>query len=194
MKTYSDIVKMIDALLTTHSHVIIAIDGKCGSGKTTLGTRLQKDCGGLLVHMDDFYLQAYQRTKERLSETGGNVDYERFKEEVLDPLLKHQPFLYRPFDCQTMTVTKGEIKEPQNLTIIEGSYSLHPYFGDVYDLRLFMTIDETTQIERLLHRVGEEKLKDFKSLWIPKENAYFEYYHIDENAVIIKGDDLFWNN
>ena len=38
--------------------------------------------------MDDYFLQPYQRTEERLAEPGGNVDYERFKEEIYDKKLE----------------------------------------------------------------------------------------------------------
>ena len=65
----------IDRLLvSSKSPVIVAIDGVCGGGKTTLGEWLamQYDCN--LFHMDDFFLQNHQRTEERLSEVGGNVD------------------------------------------------------------------------------------------------------------------------
>ena len=33
--------------------------------------------------MDDFFLQPKQRTKERLEQAGGNVDYKRFKKEIV---------------------------------------------------------------------------------------------------------------
>ena len=40
----------------------------------------QFDCN--LFHMDDFFLRMEQRTPDRMKETGGNVDYERFYETV----------------------------------------------------------------------------------------------------------------
>ena len=63
---------------------LIAIDGMCGSGKTTLANYLAKELNASLFHMDDFFLQPHQRTPERLADPGGNVDYERFKAEVLN--------------------------------------------------------------------------------------------------------------
>ena len=66
----------------------------------------------------------------------------------------------------------------KRLNIIEGSYSMHPYFNNPYDLRVFMDIDEKKQVEHIRKRNGEEKLKRFVQEWIPKENAYFEQFHI----------------
>ena len=52
------------------TQILIAIDGNCAAGKTTLAARLQKDLGGNVFHMDDYYLQSRQRTENRLKETG----------------------------------------------------------------------------------------------------------------------------
>ena len=73
----------IDELLAKKNMVIVAIDGKCTSGKTTLASKLAEiyDCN--VFHMDDFFLRPEQRIPERLAEVGGNVDYERFQEEVI---------------------------------------------------------------------------------------------------------------
>ena len=81
--------KKIDELLTQKETVIVAIDGKCTSGKTTLASKLAEiyDCN--VFHMDDFFLRPEQRTPERFAEVGGNVDYERFQEEVLHPQRVH---------------------------------------------------------------------------------------------------------
>ena len=69
-------------------HLLIAVDGRCGSGKSTLGAYLQQKMHGNLLHMDDFYLRPEQWTPKRQEEPGGNVDRERFLEEVLLPLHK----------------------------------------------------------------------------------------------------------
>ena len=79
--------------------VLVAIDGRCGGGKTTLGEYLRKHFECNVFHMDDFYLQPHQRTEERLREAGGNVDYERFSTEVLAPLKECQDVHYRRFFC-----------------------------------------------------------------------------------------------
>ena len=76
----------IDNILEKHltQPVLVAIDGMSASGKSTLGNLLKEKYQCNLFHMDDFFLRPEQRTKERLSEAGGNVDYKRFQEEILD--------------------------------------------------------------------------------------------------------------
>ena len=83
----------INKIYQQKGHVTIAIDGRCGSGKTTLANKLKAYFDCHIFHMDDFYLQEYQRTQERYNEPGGNVDRERFKKEVLEPLKEHQDVL-----------------------------------------------------------------------------------------------------
>ncbi|MBQ7872120.1 MAG: hypothetical protein IJ357_08260 [Oscillospiraceae bacterium] len=113
--------KELDALLAQKDMVIVAIDGKCTSGKTTLAAKLAEvyDCN--VFHMDDFFLRPEQRTPERFAEIGGNVDYERFNKEVLIPLKAGQSFTYRPFDCSTFTLAAPVCVTPKKLNIIEGT-------------------------------------------------------------------------
>ena len=75
-----------------------------------------------------------------MREVGGNVDYERFKEEVINPLIEKKNVMYRPFRCNVRQILDGEEIEYKRLNIIEGSYSQHPYFNDVYKLRVFTNI------------------------------------------------------
>ena len=169
--------KKIDELLTQKDMVIVAIDGKCTSGKTTLASKLAEiyDCN--VFHMDDFFLRPEQRTPERFAEVGGNVDYERFQEEVLLPLKSGKAFSYRPFDCSTFTLAAPVAVAPKRLNIIEGTYSHHPYFGNPYDLKILLTVDEETQQQRILERPSFLHKRFFEE-WIPMENRYFDGFAI----------------
>ena len=173
------------ALDKKKQQIIIAIDGRCASGKTTLGYYLQELFDANLFHMDDFFLQSHQRTKERLAEIGGNVDYERFKAEILEPLLKREDINYRRFDCKTMTLAEEKKISAKRINIIEGSYCMNPYFRDCYDLRVFTDIDTESQLENIRKRNGEEKLTVFQEVWIPKEEVYFAEFQIKEKCEIV---------
>ena len=176
--------KQIDDLQCQRNQVIVAIDGSCTSGKTTLAARLAEiyDCN--VFHMDDFFLRPEQRTQERYAEVGGNVDYERFREEVLLPLKSGKPFSYRPFDCSTFTLSDPVTVTPRKLNIIEGSYSHHPYFGDPYDLKILLTIPPELQQQRILQRPAFLHERFFEE-WIPMENRYFEKFRISDKCDVI---------
>lgn len=164
----------IDALMARASRAVVAIDGCCASGKTTLAALLAEIYGADVLHMDDFFLRPEQRTPERYAAPGENVDHERFLEEVLLPLSKGRPYLYRRYDCQSWTLLPGQTRAPGRLTIVEGSYSLHPSLSPHYGLRVLLTLDGQTQSARILARNGAAMHERFCSLWIPLENRYFE--------------------
>nr|WP_252198120.1 hypothetical protein [Clostridium sp. MCC353] len=173
---YFQVFRDIDLLLkkTDKSPLLAAIDGKSGSGKSTLAALIQEVYGCGLFHMDDFFLQPHQRTEERFAQAGGNVDYERFYEEVLVPVLAGKDFCYRRYDCCSRKLAETIEVKASRLNIIEGVYSQHPYFGDIYDLKYFMTVSEEEQRSRILKRNGEVMLERFLKEWIPLENIYFE--------------------
>lgn len=166
--------------------LLIAIDGNCAAGKSTLASRLQNDLGGNIFHMDDYFLQKYQRTGERLSEIGGNVDYERFKKEVIEPLKKGEAV--KVYSCihPDFILEYRKTLEYKKLNIIEGSYSCHPYFGFPYKIQIFVGADYELQIERIRRRNGEVMLQRFINEWIPKENDYFRKMQIKEKCLQIK--------
>ena len=79
MKNVTD---KIEKLLSEKRNPVIAIDGPCSSGKTTLAVFLAEKYGFQVIHTDSFFLPSEMRSKERLSQPGGNVHYERFNDEV----------------------------------------------------------------------------------------------------------------
>jgi len=172
----------IDKLMHEKSQILIAIDGDCAAGKTTLAGLLAQvyDCN--IVHIDHFFLQPEQRTEKRLQTPGGNIDYERFTSDVLLPLRKRQPFSYQPFNCMTQEMDAPIPFSPQKLTIIEGSYSTHPELASHYDLKIFLSIPEDIQLERILKRNGQVMFEKFKNLWIPMEKKYAQAFEIQKNC------------
>lgn len=188
---FAPVVAAVETLLEEgkDTPILIGIDGKAASGKTTLAYYLSSlfDCN--LFHMDDFFLQPHQRTNTRLQEIGGNVDYERFYEEVLSNVLQKKMVYYRPYSCKEQKI-QGEVNLPyQKLNIIEGSYSLHPYFKEPYDLKIFTDCSEELQMARIKNRNGEMALIRFQEEWIPKENQYFKTYGIRNGCLLIEAKE-----
>ena len=183
-KRFEMMKRTLDALLARKDRVLVAIDGSCAAGKTTLAAELARvyDCN--LFHMDDFFLRPEQRTAQRFAEPGGNVDYERFRAEILAPLQAGGEFSYRPFDCATFTLGRSVAVSEKWLNIIEGSYSHHPYFGDPYDLRVFLTVEAAERHRRILERPAFLHQRFFEE-WIPMEERYFTTYRIQEKSDLV---------
>ena len=168
----------IDALMP-FTAPLVAIDGPCGGGKSTLAKRLlQRYPGAQVFHMDDFFLQPDAKTPERLAQLGGNVDHERFLSEVLQPLAQGLEFIYHAYSCRDNSLLPRRAGQAP-LYIIEGSYSLHPALRDCYDIKVFLDIDDQEQAERILKREGSRAERFFKE-WIPMENHYFDACKVRE--------------
>lgn len=182
---YGQVFDKIDKLVLEEKRSIIAIDGMCGSGKSYLADLLASryDCN--VFHMDDYFLPLDMRTDIRLTEPGGNVHYERFKEEILDPLNKHKDVIYKSYICGMWEYAKPRKVQFGRLNIIEGSYCMHPYLNKAYDLSIFLRIDEKEQLRRISQRGEKNDLQQFIDKWIPTENKYFDYYKIQDLCDII---------
>lgn len=183
LSCYAPALRAIDrALRETDGPVVAAVDGRCAAGKTTFAARLTQlfDCN--VFHMDDYFLPPEKRTPERLSAPGGNVDCERAAQELFAPLARGEAVTVRPFDCST-----GQFRTPvttlfRRLSIVEGSYSLHPALAGYSRLHLFLTCDPDVQLARLARRETPEQLERFRETWIPLEEAYFTGLHIPDQC------------
>ena len=172
----------IKQLAREKGQVLVAIDGRCAAGKTTLAGQLQTELGCGLIHIDHFFLRPEQRTKERLSQPGGNVDYERLLSEVLTPLREGKAFSYRPYDCHTQSLMEPIRVERSNIQIVEGSYSCHPALWDFYDLHIFLTTSLEEQLRRIEKRNGAAAVANFRDRWIPLEERYFEAFELQKRC------------
>ena len=173
---YADFLKLfleIDRQLSS-GNVILAIEGGSASGKSTLSEILSSvyDCN--VFHTDDFFLRPEQRTPDRFREVGGNLDRERFFDEVVCSLTKNEAVNYRPFDCSSQSLGDIINVAPKRLTVVEGVYSMHPAFNKYYNLSVFLDVEKELQEKRIEKRNSPFLAKRFFEEWIPLENVYFE--------------------
>ena len=164
---------------------ILAIEGGAASGKTTLAETLRKIYGCNVFHMDDFFLRPEQRTAQRLSAPGENVDHERFLEEVLTPLKEGRSVTFRRYDCHTQSLCPAVTVPPAPLTVVEGSYCCHDSLYDAYGLRCFLRISPELQRRRIEGRNSPEFQQRFFETWIPMEQRYHQAFSIPERCDII---------
>ena len=164
---------------------IVAIDGRCGSGKTNLGNFLKKNLSCNLVHMDDFYLPLPRREEHWREHPGKNMDFDRLIQQVLEPAAQGAPIRFAPFDCAGGDYGQEILLSPKPLTILEGSYSQFPLLRPYYNIMYFLTCSPEVQKRRLQSREGA-KYPMFQALWIPLEEKYLALYP-PEGAVLDTG-------
>ncbi|MBO7086301.1 MAG: hypothetical protein J6W25_04205 [Bacilli bacterium] len=147
--------------------LILAIEGQCASGKTTLANMF-KDMYAV-IHIDDFFLPPHLKTEERLAEVGGNINYEAIHKMLTGIKVKHI-IEYDKYDCHADKYSHVNI--PYNeVIILEGVYSFHPYFNNLIDRLVFIETDSKEQRERIDQRSNAQM---FYKLWIPLENRYYK--------------------
>lgn len=185
----SELISQLSEWEKLNEHKIIAIDGRCAAGKTTLAKILSENVNCDVIHIDDFYLPFEKRTKERMAQSGGNIDFERLISEVLTPIKNGEPYVYSKYSCQNNTFSVGQSVNPQKITVVEGSYSCHPCVFSFYNLHFFLDIDKETQKERVLRR-NKDNADAFFSKWIPMEEKYFSEFNIKDKCEILTQEEF----
>lgn len=181
-KALFTLLESIQNLKSEKSPFLLAIDGRCASGKTTLALQIKERIDCNVIHMDHFFLRPEQRTEERLAQPGGNIDWERFLDEVLVPLGQNKSFVYRPYDCHKQALSNPIQIEPRSITLLEGAYSCHPQLFDKYNYHVFISVDPDEQLRRIRARNGLNAAWIFKEKWIPLEEKYFSAFNIEKRC------------
>ena len=116
--------------------LVLALDGRCGSGKTTLANGLAAqfpDC--TLLRTDDFYLPPARRCPDWAHTPCANMDLTRLRDEALRPAYAGQTVDYRAYSCREGAYLPPAQLPAQPLVILEGSYSHHPLLRPYETLR-----------------------------------------------------------
>ncbi len=182
----------LDAHIASAGRAVLAVDGMCGSGKSTLSRLLVSLYDAALISMDDFFLPPSLRTAARLAEPGGNIHYERFLSEVVPHLGTGDTFFYRLFDCSQMELGATVTLPACRLTLVEGSYALHPTIRKKYDVTAYLYCTTEMQKVRLAAR-NPALLHRFQTEWIPMETKYDVAFGIRAGAdFVIDTTDIDW--
>ena len=169
----------VRALLRKKGRAFISIDGRCGSGKTSLAGALANVLNSDTVHMDDYYMPFRDWDPEWRSIPAGNMDLMRLRTEILEPFVRRENIVYRAYDCPNDRMKYEMVLPLSEILIVEGSYSQHPLLRDMYDIKLFVTADRTVQEQRLKKREGDH-FKAFSEIWIPMEELYFKAFGTED--------------
>ena len=177
---------VLEAVSALHARarLLIALDGPCGSGKTTLADLLCRMLACPCVHMDDFHMPHARKTPERMAQPGGNSDRERLMTEVLLPWREGRTVTYRPYDCAAdgpgvpITLPAGRV------LVLEGSYAHHPDLARLTDVSVFVRVEREEQLRRIAAR-SPEKLQQFIDRWIPLEDSYFRAFHLPAPGSVV---------
>ncbi len=168
----------IDEALSANSVRVIKLDGRCGSGKTTLGGLISSVYGCGVIHADDFYVP-----RNRRDATDDNLDFERMSCEI-NSILSGDTDRYGRFDCSEQRITENIPVKTEPFILVEGSYSLHEKLSVPSFLKIFLTISPEEQIARIEKR-DPDSVTAFREKWIPLEEEYFTKFDVSKTADIV---------
>ncbi len=153
--------------MSSGERFVLAVDGRCGAGKTTFANEIASSYGVFVVHLDDFFLP-----KGREKSGHGNLEKDRLIQEVLHPISNGEAVQYRVFSCSQQCYTEVRHIPAGASVVVEGSYALLAQFRFAYTHSVFMTLSKEEQEKRIRCRNGDNKWEMFQNRWIPEEEAY----------------------
>jgi uridine kinase len=175
------ILDKIKLIKPAHGQLVIAVDGYGGSGKSTLAKLLADKLSAVVVHTDDF---------SRPDALGW--DYERFKNQVLEPRFSNRAGKYQRFDWDTNKLAEWHNVSPDKILIIEGVSALRDELSKYWDYAIYVTCPYETRLARGVERDGEEMRSKWVDVWMPEEETYFQAQRPDLKAdVVLDGTVLF---
>ena len=173
---------------------LVAIDGRGGSGKSSLAEALSRSrLAAQVVHVDDFPF----RTSEypfHPSGTQTRVNLDRLITEVLLPLRAGRRAVYKRTPWWVAQVAHPETElatTPGRTVIVEGCYTLHRTSRVFFDLRIWVECPASLGVERALVRDESPHIRQiWHDVYVPNESAYITGHHPQEAADIIVYNDL----
>ena len=180
--------RLIEQHRRSRLHLLVAIDGGGGAGKSTLARNLADALGdATIVQMDDFYRP--MPAAERAALTPGEgvdryFDWQRLRDSVLRPLRRGATARYRRYDWETGAIAGDAVEViPSGVILIEGVYSLRRELRDLYDLTIFVDAPAELRHRRMAGRAENPDI--WIDRWMAAENCYLERHRPQAGASLI---------
>ncbi len=157
----------------------IAIDGKCGAGKTTLAKHLKEyfdkySLPCVIVHLDNFI---YPKKFRSFYSTPKDYDINRFLKEVLIPLKNSKTAAFCLYSWTDDNFSKKQIINPPIILLVEGVNSADKSLNVFLDFKIFINLDKKIRQQRVLKR-GNFSKKEFE-FWSKTESEIFKNRDIE---------------
>lgn len=155
---------------------LIGVDGCGGSGKSSFARWLSQHVGGVVIHMDDFFLPSSIRTKKIGYEKpiAGDYDIQRVKTQILAPLREDKSTRYQRYDWVDDALAEWHDVPAGGFVLIEGVYALLPDLRDFYDFKVWVETPYDIRLKRGVERDGEGMRSRWTDDWMPSEQRYID--------------------
>ena len=146
----------------TPGTVWIGIDGFGASGKTSFAARVaDRVPRAVVVHVDDF-------ARPWIAEW----DYDRFRRELVAPLLAGRTARYQRWDWPTDTAGDWSSVEPGRVVVVEGVSATRPETAVPWAVTVWVDTPREVRLQRALERDGPALMPRWLEDWMPSEDAW----------------------
>ncbi|WIB78504.1 ATP-binding protein [Curtobacterium sp. MCPF17_002] len=158
-----DVVRCLDEVAAREGadRLVVLVDGRSGTGKTTLGNAVADRLGAQLVHLDDLY---------------PGWDGLRAAAEAVVTDVLGGPSGYRRWDWTTSAPTDWVPLDPDAPIVIEGCGALSRASAALASLRVWLEADDDTRWQRAIGRDGEVFAREWER-WAAQEAAFIAAEH-----------------
>lgn len=151
---------------------VIAIDGKSGTGKSTLAEQLAEMLDAVVIKCDDFYTGGNSSRWKSLSIEEMNdtvINWRYIKDRILVPLKDSKTVSWTPFGS-----SETAIASPKHVIILEGAYSSREELSSLVNYRILTEMPEDLREKRIREREGDNYDEEWHGMWKPAMDYYFE--------------------
>lgn len=142
--------------LGSDRHLVVALDGPGGAGKSTIARKLSERCDLLsIVHGDDFYAPMEEQARRALSPECGYMryfDWQRMRREVLEPLSRGDGARYQRYDWGMNQLAEWIDQPAEGIILIDGVYSFRPELREFYGYSILVDTPKAQCLARLARR------------------------------------------
>jgi uridine kinase len=176
----------IEALDRHSGTLLVGIDGCGGAGKSTLARELATVVPHVsVVQFDDFYRSSADRSDE---EIGGNFDWRRLRDQLLQPLANGETAHYQRYDWDGDELAEWHEIQPLGVLIVEGNYSTRSELRGFYDFTIWVDAPHDVRLRRGVQRDGEDSRATWLNVWMREEVRYVAAHRPAEHVdVVIDG-------
>lgn len=148
--------------------VLVAIEGRGGSGKTTLALWLAHNVADTrVIQGDDFAIPGKQFHLDEW-------DWRRLRSQVVEPLSRDETARYQRYDWEEDRLAEWHVVEPGGVMIVEGISVTRREIGGSWDLKVWVECPYELRLKRAIERDGEEMRHVWTDLWMPAEERFIE--------------------
>lgn len=166
----SDLLKELSPI-PDQKPILIGIDGRPGSGKTTLATKLEQEAQA--IYLDEFFIPRREWPQDRTPRFP--FFYFRYQEFVdgIKGLAVGKPFTYYAYDCEVDAPSKKATTiTPEGIIIIEGVSVLNTELAPLYFKKIWVDSDRMTEMAAIEAREKGTNLDLWKTIYLPSTEIY----------------------